>query len=597
MERLFLSILHMGMTAGYLILAVIIARFLLKKAPKSMICMLWMVVGLRLLCPFQIETVFSLVPKQTDSFASQILASQMYGKTSIVPESTTPEVSPMPKTAGIMQEGIVKSAAVNTDLISKVITAAAWIWMTGTILMIIYLIFSCYRVSKYVAAAVPADADGIRFYQCDRILAPFLFGLVVPKIYVPFSVSGQELSYVLKHEQAHKSRYDHLTKTIGYLLLAVYWFQPLVWAAYLLLCRDIELACDERVVKEIGEDCKKAYSQALLSCSSDHRAAAVCPVAFGEIGVKKRVKNILDYKKPGRRAVLAAAAVCMIVTVCFATEAKSRSILQTEPTTGTEAAQAVPAAAESENMPVSSQKDLTAVTKCVAKWAEAFCGRDAQTIYGMLDDAGRKQLSDADMLDGEHSFGWSSPWPWGTEVIDGQKNYRILSVDEDSARILYYAWTSDPHVTVWNQVITYQYTEEKDELVIHDEALEILDSIHSAEQFFTAYPNGVIDGTRMDYYRGNGAGEALNQNALLSDNARILFEPDTAAVFLLNIQDDPSVVKTDVTDQNGETIVTFTFLEDGSTASVKMIQPLGEYDIWVPQTDTASMGEFIYMRF
>lgn len=599
MERLFLTVLHMGVNAGYLILAVTAARLLLKKAPKSMICMLWMVVGLRLLCPFPIESAFSLVPEQTGTFTTQ-----MYEDRPVIQEGTMSK-TPSVQNADIRPAETRKASAEKTDLTTELVTAAAWIWMAGIVLMLGYLAFSWHRVSRRVAAAVPAEAEGIRFYQCDRISAPFLFGLAVPKIYVPFSVSGQELTYVLKHEQAHKSRYDHLTKMTGYLLLAVYWFQPLVWAAYLMLCRDIELACDERVVKGIGEEHKKAYSQALLSCSSEHRAAAVCPVAFGEIVVKKRVKNILNYKKPGRWAVTAAAAVCIIVTACFATEAQSMDKPQTKTGTGAKAAQAESAAgakaaqAESAadakaNMQVSGQKDLAAVTKCVVKWAEAYCGRDAKTIYRMLDDTGRKQLGDAQLLDGDHSFGWSSPWPWDTGVVDEQSNCRILSVDENSAEILYYAWTSDPHVTVWHQVISYQYAEEKEEIVIHDTATEILDSIHNADQFFTAYPNGEIDGTRMDYVHGNGAGEALNRYALLNDNARALCQPDTAAVLLLNIQDDPSVVKTDVTQRDGETIVTFTFMEDGSAASVKMIQPSGEQDIWVPQTDD---GNMIEMRF
>lgn len=281
MEELFLTVLHMGRNAGYLILAVTAARFLLKKAPKSMICILWMVVGLRLLCPFPIKSAFSLVPERTGSFASQ-----RYENRPVMQEGTMPE-TPSVQKAGIRPAETRKASAENTDLIQELIPAAAWIWMAGIILMLGYLAFSWHRVSRRVAAAVPAEAEGIRFYQCDRISDPFLFGLAVPKIYVPFSVSGQELIYVLKHEQAHKSRYDHLAKITGYLLLAVYWFQPLVWAAYLMLCRDIELACDERVVKGIGEEHKKAYSQALLSCSTQHRAAAVCPVAFGEIGVKK----------------------------------------------------------------------------------------------------------------------------------------------------------------------------------------------------------------------------------------------------------------------------------------------------------------------
>lgn len=567
MEKLFLTVLRMGMTTSYLILAVIIARFLLKKAPKNMICLLWIVVGLRLLCPFHIETAFSLLPEQTNSFASQVSANAPVTHENTIPEtSILPDTDPQPAAA-------TKTVAKNVSPAKNAKNAATWIWLAGCVAMLTYLAFSWHQIRKHVSEAVPATSENIRFYQCDHISSPFLFGLAVPKIYVPFSVSGQELFYILKHEQAHKNRYDHLAKTAGYLLLSIYWFQPLVWAAYLLFCRDIELACDENVVAEIGEDCKKAYSQALLSYSIKNKAAVVYPVAFGEIGVKKRVKNILNYKKPGRLVITIAATMCVIITFCFATEAKSKNTPQTK--LKTEHTQKVSTA----NTATSVQKNQTAITKCVKKWVKAFCGRDGKTIYGMLDNTGRKQM---DMLDGEYSFGWSSPWPWDPGLIDDQPNYRILSVNETSAEILYYAWTSDPHVTVWHQIIRYKYSDKENKLRIHDTPLEILDSIHTAKQFFTAYPNGEIDGTRMDYFHGNKAGEALNANASLYEDS--LCQPDTAALILLNIQDDPSKVKTNVVEQNGETMVTFTFLEDDSTASVKMVQPEGKDGIWVPQT-------------
>ncbi len=560
MKGLFLTVLRMGISASYLILAVVAARFLLKKAPKGIICMLWAVVGLRLLCPFPVETAFSLLPEQTGPFASQMDSTELAVQGEAVPEA------PLLPDTGLPQAGTGKVEGKQAGGASRGETAAAWIWMAGAACMAAYMLWSWYRLRRQVSEAVPSWAGGIRFYQCAAVSSPFLFGLAAPKIYVPFSVSGQELFYILKHEQAHKKRYDHLSKVAGYLILSIYWFQPLVWAAYLLFCRDIELACDESVVKEIGEGCKKAYSQALLSNSLKHNAGVVYPVAFGEVGVKNRVKHILKYKKPGCLAIFAAAAVCVAVALCFATEAKSKRTVQAQPDiTG-------------------YTKNLDAVKACVEKWAKAFCGRDAKAIYGMLDGTGRKQLSDAGMLDGEHSFGWSSPWPWDVDVLDGQQNYRILSVDEESAEILYYAWTSDPHVTVWHQSIAYEYAGGADGMAVYSTQLEILDSIHTAGQFFTAYPDGAIDGTRMDYYHGNGAGEALNRNALQNGYWDVLSQPETAAVFLLNIQDDPSVVKVARTGQDGETAVTFTFLEDGSTASVKMVQLAGKKSIWVPQT-------------
>lgn len=604
MERLWIIVLHRGIAASYLILAVILVRFLLKKAPKSMICLLWMVVGFRLLSPFHMETPFSLLPKQAESlgFASyeknplpnasdtqNTIAKQTTNteqkatdgqSTGRIPNAGTTLNTNTSSKANVAQNIYslltkhVKANDKDNALTTKAISVAAWIWAAGIFLLSAYLVFSWLRLKRNVAAAVPSELDGIRFYQCAQIPAPFLFGITVPKIYVPFSICEQELSYVLMHESAHKKRLDHVAKPVGYLLLAIYWFQPLVWAAYLLFCRDIEFACDEQVIKEHGEGCKKAYSQALLSCSVRHRAAAACPVAFGEIGVKERVKNILNYQKPGRLTVFTAATVCMIVIACFATEAKSSHIPQTDGNM----------AVEKNTSTKNSKKKLRTIRSCVTKWAEAFCDRDAKTINQMLDSAGRKQLRDANMLDGNHSFGWSSPWPWSTGTMDSSPNYKILSVDETSAQILYYAWTSDPHVTVWYESLSYQYDEKMKQISVRTVTSETLDSIHTSSQFFTAYPNGEIDGTQMDYYQGNGTGNALNRNARTQDKEGVLFQPDTAAIFLLNIEDDPAAVKVKTEKQNGQTIVTFTFLEDDSSARVKMIQPYGKHSIWLPQT-------------
>lgn len=612
MELVFLTVLQMGISFSGLLLAACAARFLLKNVSKSMICMLWLIVGLRLLLPVEIVTDFSLLPEKTgmvmdDVYRKSAAGSQELLNDAKLPDADAPsqsdapgmadasgildisrilDISGIPDTSGVrdisgisdifrmarMGGGIFALAGnglADSAVMPGIVTVAAWIWMAGIAGMCMYLGFSWHRVKKSVAAAVPAEYEGIRFYQCDGIGSPFLFGFWMPKIYVPFTVAGQELSFVLKHEKAHKRHGDHLKKLAGFLLLAVYWFHPFVWAAYVLFCRDIELACDERVVWETGEDCKKAYAQSLLSCSANHRAADVCPVAFGETGVKNRVKYILNYKKPKFVAVLAAAAVCAAVTLGFATEAKSGNLTQQK--------QEVPEAGnekKDENM----KKRLTG---SIQKWAEAFCGRDAEAVCAMLDEAGRKALREQNLLEGEHSFGWSSPWPWGLDESDEQPNYTIVSVDEHTAEILYYAWTSDPHVTVWHQVI--QFADLEDGFQVQDASCEILDSIRTAKQFDTAYPDSVIDHTKMDYLHGNGAGGALSRNAP-ADDTGALFSPDTAAVYLLNVEPDPSVVRTEVTEQNGDVIVTFHFLEDGSSARVKMVQMKDGNEIWVPQT-------------
>lgn len=573
MERLFLSVLHTGITAGYLILAVATARLLLKKAPKGIVCMLWIVVGLRLLCPFRIETPFGMLPAQTKSFLEQA------GNGSYL--SQEPET--MPLSPNQKSETNAFTASKKQPAYS-VTAAAAWVWLAGCTLMLAYLLLSWLRMKKRVETAVPAESQGIRFYQCGQILSPFLFGLAAPKIYVPFSVTGQDLLYVLKHEEAHKRRYDHVTKLAGYVLLAVYWFQPLVWAAYVLFCTDLELACDERVVREIGEGCKKAYSQALLSCSAARPSAPVYPVAFGEIGVKNRVKNILNYKKPGILIVAAAAVVCVIVTACFTTESKGSNAANIAPEGSLAGAKMQAQSIQAgKTADAGGAAKLAGINDHVTAWAEAYCGRQAEVIYRMLDQNGRKRMEDQGMLEGKHSFGWSSPWPWGSEEAGEQPNYRVLSVTDTSAVILYYAWTSDPHVTVWRQEISYRYSEKKKAIAVSDVSNDILDNIETAGQFYAAYPNGEISHTRMDY-TFNGAGEALNQNGML-DSSWVFKKPDAAALYLLNISSDPALVKTEVLEQNGEAVVTMAFLKDGGSARVRMVRLFGEeHNIWVPKT-------------
>lgn len=419
-------------------------------------------------------------------------------------------------------------------------------------------ILGCWAVKSSIAQAVPSEWDGIRFYQCGQISSPFLFGLAPARIYVPFSVSGQELSFVLKHELAHKKHGDHITKLIGYLIVAIYWFQPLVWGAYVLFCRDIEMARDESVVWELGESCKKSYSKALLTCSVNHSSVSAFPVAFGEIGVRDRVKKILDYQRPKLRVVLTAAVLCAAVTLGFATEARSK---------------------DADKKVQAEYNASEKIVEGVETWARAFCARDVKTVLKMLDTSGRSSLEKQDILEGEHSFGWSSPWPWEPEVVDDGENFRIVSADAQTAEILYYAWTSDPHITVWHQVITYQYAEEEGLLQISGTSNEVLDNIHTAKQFDVAYPNGEIDGTRMDYWHGNGVGESLEQQS-----PRSLARPDTAAAYLLNIQTDTDEVRTKTSKEDGDTVVTFYFSQDGGSASVKMVQPYGENGIWVVQT-------------
>lgn len=620
-EGLFLSVVSRGVEAAYLICAVILVRILLKRVPKRILCILWMVVGLRLICPFDLESTFSLLPKEQPVFWTHeaddfTQAAADAGNKSNAYLENKNSIENTANVEKIKDNLISDEYAGNVKgTLNKVINVMTGIWIAGVIGMSAYFILCWYRVKKRVSTAIPAVFEEIAFYRCDCISSPFLFGIVSPKIYVPFSVTEQELSYVLRHEEAHKAWGDHWIKPAWYILFVCYWFHPLVWASYILFCRDMELACDEKVVKDLGIGCKKAYSQSLLACAAEKKNEniAAYPVAFGEIGVKNRVKNILNYKKPAVFTILAAAAVCVIVTVCFATKPKDMSAQEMEPpdqnTTKNTISQvssqndtdANPSKAGSEEQTVSKaesgeeagskeqtgseqdrlsddDKEYADIVQHAAAWAEAFCSRDAEKAGSMLSAACRKEF-----LDGP-SFGWSSPWPWESGIMGDEPNYRILSADDSTASILYYAWTSDPHVTVWHQVITYEYAGGEDEFLIDSIDLAYLDEISSADEFYLAYPGGIIKGTRMDY-RSNGAYESLEHNALLSSTNiyKTMSKPDTAAAWLLNLSKE---VNMDIiSEQDGEAIVKVTFLKDRSTVNVKMVQPAGENGIWIPQTE------------
>lgn len=308
MENLFLALWNRSVAAGWLILAVILLRLVLKRAPKSIRPWLWALVAVRLVCPSFGESPLSLLPSA----------------------ETVPQAA-LARDALTVHSGVAAfNAAVNEQLVDYYETTSlpaghtrsfvlicAVIWLAGMALMAAWALVSWLRLRRRVAEAVP-EGNGV--WICDRIDSPFLLGVFRPRIYLPVGLDGASREYVLAHERVHIRRRDHLVKPLGLLLLTVYWFQPLAWAAYILLCRDIELACDERVVLELGEECKKPYSAALLECSVHRGGIAACPLAFGEVGVKERVKNVLNYKKPAFWVVLACAAMLIVVGVCFLTD-------------------------------------------------------------------------------------------------------------------------------------------------------------------------------------------------------------------------------------------------------------------------------------
>lgn len=308
MNELFLKIINMSISASWLVLAVLILRFVLKKAPKWVNVLLWGIVAVRLICPFSFESALSLIPSAetiplnigmdtTPTINSGINAINN-AVNPIISESNTPmvgaSINPLQITIGIYE----------------------YIWISGMIALAIYTAISYWRLCRKVDTAVRYK-DNI--FQSENVSSPFVLGIIKPRIYLPFNINGQDLEHVVAHEQAHIRRKDHWWKPLGFLLLTIHWFNPLMWLAYVLLCRDIELACDEKVIKELGNKQRADYTQALVACSVNRRMIAACPLAFGEVGVKERVKSVMNYKKPAFWVIVLAVATCIIVAICFLT--------------------------------------------------------------------------------------------------------------------------------------------------------------------------------------------------------------------------------------------------------------------------------------
>ena len=311
LEELFLELLNMSITAGYVAIVVIFLRLLLRKAPRWISCALWALVGLRLILPFSFESVISLIPSSR-TITPDILYSAEPAINSGVP--TVNSVA-NPTIAGSLTPAVTDSASPMQIIMS----IAGIVWLAGILAMVLYSAITYVRLRRKVDSAV---LFGDNVYEGDAITSPFVLGIVKPRIYLPFAVSEVDSGYVISHEQTHIRRKDHWIKPLGFLLLTVYWFNPMMWVSYVLLCRDIEVACDEAVIRNIGGDEKRAYSLALLNCAVQRRNIAMCPLAFGEVGIKERVKNVLNYKKPAFWIIIVAVIACIVAGICLLSNPK-----------------------------------------------------------------------------------------------------------------------------------------------------------------------------------------------------------------------------------------------------------------------------------
>ena len=312
MSELFLEIVNRSIAASWIVIAVLILRFCLKKAPKWVNVLLWGIVAVRLIFPFSIESALSLIPSAETVSPSIMMETAPSVQTGV--PALDQVINP------VIDHSLSPAPGASANPLQIWISVMAAVWLAGAATLLLYSAISYWRLRRRVREAVILR-DNI--YQSENAGSPFVLGIIQPKIYLPYSVDSGALAYVIAHEQTHIRRGDHWWKPLGFLLLTVHWFNPLLWLGYILLCRDIELACDEKVIREMGSEQRADYTQALVSCSVSRRSIAACPLAFGEVGIKERVKSVMNYKKPAFWIVLASVVVCAVAAVCFLTDPKT----------------------------------------------------------------------------------------------------------------------------------------------------------------------------------------------------------------------------------------------------------------------------------
>jgi len=419
-KNLFIDILNLSIVSSWLILAVLVLRLVLKRvAPRWTVCLLWGLVAISLAVPFSFESPVSLVPNREAVVYTQTAeeVSKEEAPSVSVPQTPTVSVPDLPVVSSPVrpvtrpdklqiQSGITavdnsinkvvspkaEEAANSVDRSTLAVEIGSYVWIAGAAILLAYFALSLLLLKRSLSTSV-AEGNGI--YKGDKVGSPFVLGFIRPKVYLPFGLSEENQSYVLRHEHAHIKRLDHLVKPLAFFILALHWFNPLVWVSYILLCRDIEYACDEKVIKELNTEERKAYATALLACGVKGRSAMSCPVAFGEISVKQRIKKALSYKKPALWIIIAVMVTAAVLALCFLStpEKKVECGIEesSEVSTGEESSEV---SAEEESSEVSTeeeQKDIFPVPTggkyLVGLWAKYENGA-AQNIGYMFKEDG-----------------------------------------------------------------------------------------------------------------------------------------------------------------------------------------------------------------
>lgn len=596
LSQIFLTFLYKNMTVSVVIIAVLLARFLLRKMPKKSSYILWSIVGIRMIFDLPFATnisVFNLFrgfAKHTSTVETMLAGSHrtnLQRSTDLLNKTDTTGAAAAHASRSTAVEAMTHTLTTS----QTVLGILGLLWLIVVALFVTYGIYSYVKCRLLVRTAVIArditpdshkKKNNVSVWECDRIPSPFVLGIIRSRIYIPFRMPKQEQAYILAHEECHIRRLDPLWKLIAFLLLAVYWWNPLVWCAFFYMVRDMEMSCDEAVIEQFGNEIKQGYSNSLLSFAMERHPYSFAPVAFGEGDAGRRIKNVLNFKKPHTWVAILVFVLLVVVGVSCLTNGKDK--ISSETVSDTENSQMQQTAVETTEAPMSSDNSSTVQEslQSVDKWTQAFAARDVRTIQDMATDDAKNELKEENLLDDNGNFGWSSPWPWFDEE-SGMPAYQITQSDDTSATILYYAQVSDPHVTVWKE--TLQYTRKDDKIEIAHEELQMLNFIASGSEFENAYLKG-IQNTPMDY-QANGLGETLNEHAISAngmspDGEYNLTDPMEAAQYLLNLLRNDGKVEI-TADKKDKTQVELKvhFTEDDITHHITMIRPWGEDGIWV----------------
>lgn len=593
LSQIFLTFLYKNMTVSVVIIAVLLARFLLRKMPKKYSYILWSIVGIRMIfnLPFATNiSVFNLFrgfAKRSSTMDTMLAGSRktnLQRATDVLNTIGTSETSTAHASSNTATNAVTHTLTTS----QMVLGILGLLWLIVVALFVAYGIYSYVKCRMLVRTAVIArditsvthkEKASASVWECDRIPSPFVLGIIRPRIYIPFRMPKQEQAYILAHEQCHIRRLDPLWKLIAFLLLAVYWWNPLVWCAFFYLVRDMEMSCDEAVIEQFGNEIKQGYSNSLLSFAMERHPYSFAPIAFGEGDAGRRIKNVLNFKKPQTWAAILVIVLLVVVGVSCLTNGKDK--ISSDVTSDLKNSQIQQPAVETTEALTDSDNSSTAQEslQSVDQWAQAFAARDVRTIQDMATDDAANDLKEENLLDDNGNFGWSSPWPWFDEE-SGIPAYQITQSDDTSATILYYAQVSDPHVTVWEE--TLQYTKKDDKIKVTSEKLQMFNLITHGSEFEAAYPNG-IQNTPMDY-QTNGFGETLNEHAMSAngmspDGEYVLTDPVGAACYFLNLSPDDKI--TEFTSDRDLVDFKVRFKKDNVVHHIIMIRPWGEDGIYV----------------